>query len=242
VNKELAGIICQWNDQKGFGFIKGHDGSSVFFHITSLRGDCRPQVNDKVFYIPKKDEQARISAAHVRHFELKVDNPKIRVKHSVVSPTKNPYVPQRSLPLTKSKEKGTQSSGRIRSLRLKLLLFILLLVLPMLGAVRVFIDQQFIWVFVIYILVSLITFYLYWNDKKIAGTNQRRTPEITLHFFEFIGGWIGALVAQQMFRHKTRKISYQLKFWIIIFSHQFFWFDRIIFEGYYAHCYFGVWV
>jgi hypothetical protein len=49
---------------------------------------------------------------------------------------------------------------------------------------------------------------------QTAGAHQAwRTPEKVLHASELLGGWPGALLAQQLFRHKTRKVSYQLVFW-----------------------------
>lgn len=41
--------------------------------------------------------------------------------------------------------------------------------------------------------------------------------------FELLGGWPGALIAQQKFRHKTRKVSFQVVFWAIVLVHQAFW-------------------
>ncbi|MDY7698634.1 DUF1294 domain-containing protein, partial [Pseudomonas aeruginosa] len=38
----------------------------------------------------------------------------------------------------------------------------------------------------------------------------------------------GALVAQQVFRHKTRKLSFQLVFWGIVLLHQLFWLDSLL--------------
>jgi uncharacterized membrane protein YsdA (DUF1294 family) len=78
-----------------------------------------------------------------------------------------------------------------------------------------------------YGLVSVLAFALYWRDKRKALTNQRRTPENVLHALELAGGWPGALLAQQMFRHKTRKVSFQLVFWIIVVLHQVFWIDLL---------------
>ena len=43
-----------------------------------------------------------------------------------------------------------------------------------------------------------------------------RVPEINLHTLEFLGGWSGALLAQRLFRHKTKKRSYQSMFWFIL--------------------------
>lgn len=61
---------------------------------------------------------------------------------------------------------------------------------------------------------SLIAMALYWRDKRAAGAGEQRTAESTLHGVELIGGWPGALIAQQAFRHKTRKTGFQLVFWL----------------------------
>ncbi|WP_238984586.1 DUF1294 domain-containing protein [Billgrantia kenyensis] len=64
-----------------------------------------------------------------------------------------------------------------------------------------------------YALLSAITFAIYGIDKAAAGKGRRRTPEATLLFAGLIGGWPGALVAQRLFRHKTRKQPFQAIFW-----------------------------
>ncbi|NIC38648.1 DUF1294 domain-containing protein [Halomonas desiderata] len=64
-----------------------------------------------------------------------------------------------------------------------------------------------------YALLSVITFAMYGIDKAAAGKGRRRTPEATLLFAGLIGGWPGALVAQRLFRHKTRKQPFQVIFW-----------------------------
>jgi uncharacterized membrane protein YsdA (DUF1294 family)/cold shock CspA family protein len=64
-----------------------------------------------------------------------------------------------------------------------------------------------------YALLSVITFAMYGIDKAAAGKGRRRTPEATLLFAGLIGGWPGALVAQRLFRHKTRKQPFQAIFW-----------------------------
>lgn len=74
-----------------------------------------------------------------------------------------------------------------------------------------------------YAAMSAITFLTYWHDKRRAGRGRWRVPEATLHGLELLGGWPGALVAQQVFRHKTRKVSFQVLFWLIVASHAAFW-------------------
>jgi uncharacterized membrane protein YsdA (DUF1294 family) len=60
----------------------------------------------------------------------------------------------------------------------------------------------------IYGLMSLITFTRFGLDKRAAIKQRRRTPERTLHLHALLGGWPGALIAMQVFRHKRRKPSF----------------------------------
>jgi uncharacterized membrane protein YsdA (DUF1294 family)/cold shock CspA family protein len=69
-----------------------------------------------------------------------------------------------------------------------------------------------------YGLLSLITFALYGLDKRAAQRNQWRTPEANLHLFALAGGWPGALIAQQTFRHKTSKQPFQTIFWLTLLT------------------------
>ena len=66
--------------------------------------------------------------------------------------------------------------------------------------------------------VSLLLFVMYSFDKRAAQRGDQRTAEKTLHFFELCCGWPGALLAQQVFRHKTRKGSYQFVFWLAVLA------------------------
>lgn len=63
--------------------------------------------------------------------------------------------------------------------------------------------------------VSLATFFVYGWDKRQAVRNAQRVPEKTLHLLAVLGGWPGALLAQHFFRHKNRKASFQMVFWLI---------------------------
>jgi uncharacterized membrane protein YsdA (DUF1294 family)/cold shock CspA family protein len=68
----------------------------------------------------------------------------------------------------------------------------------------------------IYAGMSVISFFAYGLDKAAARTNRWRTQENTLHLLEVLGGWPGALIAQGSFRHKTRKLEFQIVFWLLV--------------------------
>lgn len=67
--------------------------------------------------------------------------------------------------------------------------------------------------------VNLTTFLLYWQDKSAAKKNIGRVPELVLHALAFAGGAPGALLAQRVFRHKTRKWQFQAIFWPSVALH-----------------------
>ena len=75
----------------------------------------------------------------------------------------------------------------------------------------------------VYACVSLLTFALYGYDKKQAIKQGWRIPEMILHYCEFFGGWPGALWGQKVFRHKTKKLSFRIWLYVIVFFHMIFW-------------------
>ena len=67
-----------------------------------------------------------------------------------------------------------------------------------------------------YLAASTLTFLVYAKDKSAAQTGRWRTKESTLHTLALFGGWPGALIAQQVLRHKSRKLSFQMGFWLTV--------------------------
>lgn len=126
---------------------------------------------------------------------------------------------------------GRKPAGEIRNLQLKLLVFAVLCALPLYGSMSFWLRGVSVIPLAAYGVVSLLAFLLYWSDKRKARGDHWRTPENVLHAVELAGGWPGALLAQQLFRHKTRKISYQLLFWIIVLLHQVFWIDQLFLDA-----------
>lgn len=68
----------------------------------------------------------------------------------------------------------------------------------------------------ILVIFSLVSYALYAKDKTAAQTNGWRISERTLHTAAILGGWPGALIAQQRLRHKTKKASFRAVFWLTV--------------------------
>jgi uncharacterized membrane protein YsdA (DUF1294 family) len=68
-------------------------------------------------------------------------------------------------------------------------------------------------VIMLYLSASVTAFTAYALDKAAARSKQWRISENTLHLFSLLGGWPGALAAQKLLRHKSRKLSFQIAFW-----------------------------
>lgn len=67
-----------------------------------------------------------------------------------------------------------------------------------------------------FLILNVIGFLLNAFDKLQAKSHKQRIPETTLLTFVFFGGTVGSGLAMLLFRHKTSKTSYLLKFWLIV--------------------------
>ncbi len=64
--------------------------------------------------------------------------------------------------------------------------------------------------------VNLITIAIFAFDKSRSRGDGRRIPEKTLLLFALIGGTPAALYAMNLFRHKTKKYSFQIPLYLIM--------------------------
>lgn len=63
--------------------------------------------------------------------------------------------------------------------------------------------------------INLFTYVIYWQDKRSSRRGGWRVSEYMLLMGGFLGGTLAAILAQQTLRHKTRKASFQFKFWAL---------------------------
>jgi len=87
----------------------------------------------------------------------------------------------------------------------------------LLGLAFLFLEQRIaLWLIVSYFTLSLLIFILYGVDKYNAIKGRRRISERTLQVGALFGGWPGALMAQQLFRHKTKKRPFIVVLWLSV--------------------------
>jgi len=69
--------------------------------------------------------------------------------------------------------------------------------------------MKMIWI--VYGVMSLITFLAFGIDKRRAKKNQWRIKEASLLLLGILGGALGALCGMRLFRHKTGHLA----FWVV---------------------------
>lgn len=64
--------------------------------------------------------------------------------------------------------------------------------------------------------INVIAFLAFGWDKRCAERRMRRIPENTLLGLALFGGAAGAVLGQQLFRHKTRKQPFAALLWCAV--------------------------
>lgn len=96
-----------------------------------------------------------------------------------------------------------------------------LLILPAFFALFALVDFLWKipgWVAGVYLGASVLCFIVYAHDKSAAAAKQWRVSEDSLLFCGLLGGWPGALLAQQILRHKSNKAAFLDKFWLTVIA------------------------
>ncbi len=85
------------------------------------------------------------------------------------------------------------------------------------------------WILAAWLLMaSRMSWLQYSFDKERAQAGMNRLKERTLLAGDLVGGWPGGFLAQRKLRHKSRKWSYQLRFWLIVALWQWIAFEVVM--------------
>ncbi|MCU0763695.1 MAG: cold shock and DUF1294 domain-containing protein [Hydrogenophaga sp.] len=189
----FTGKLTAWNDDRGFGHIEpAQGGEPVFVHISAWpRGLGRPQLNQAVSFEVEQGPKGK----------------RARAVQPVVSRSAAPQTP-RAQTRQRSRQTGTAQWGTTTLLAIPA--FVVLF------AVVAVLWKLPLWVAGLYVGCSAATFLVYAVDKAAAGRGAWRTPESNLHVLALAGGWPGALVAQQVLRHKSSKRDFRAVFWATV--------------------------
>lgn len=172
------GEIVQWNDERGFGFIKGANGQRHFVHISAIgRIATRPREGDRVTFTPGTGRDGRPQARSVRILGANPVGQKI----------------MRSAP-----EHVSPWDWRI---------FVALILLGLLGA-GLLLERVPWPLVIAYLAMSTVSFVAYRADKQSAQTGAWRISEVRLLGYDLCLGIIGGLLGQALYRHKTRKADF----------------------------------
>lgn len=181
------GRITEWNDDRGFGFITPlGDGPRAFVHISEF---------------PRTDR--RPIALDLVTYEAAHDE-KGRLRASSV----NFMTPVRARSVAPEATSGT-GIEKPQVFGVAAAFLGIVGVLALTGTV----PGTVFWVD---LGISIALFVTYATDKSAAQRGAWRTSEASLHLLALLGGWPGALVAQQVFRHKTKKQPFRTIFWLTV--------------------------
>ena len=184
------GKLVEWHDDQGYGFIQpaqdDQRDKKIFLHIKSF-----------------KKRGPRPLSGVMLEYEVALDSKgRLNAQHvAYVSRTARKAATKPKVPLSQLKSHY--------SIWLIIVYFAFVLALSM--------TAQWPWWGVLAIAaLSLLTYVVYAVDKGAAQRNGQRVPENNLHLLAVLGGWPGALLAQQNLRHKSIKQPFRRVFWFTV--------------------------
>jgi uncharacterized membrane protein YsdA (DUF1294 family)/cold shock CspA family protein len=190
-----TGELARWDDERGFGFLTPVDGGAdVFLHISAFpRAAGRPRVGDLLNFSVGRGDNGRLRAENV---EL------IRTTATAAR--------SRPRPVARRQSRGQRVAGLVIALAVVALFAAALVSFSLDKADATWAVPG--WVVVGYAAASILCFIVYAVDKSAAVAGRWRIPENTLLGLGLLGGWPGAILAQQLLRHKLRKGRYMATF------------------------------
>ena len=186
-----TGTLATWNDERGFGFISAADGSRVFAHISAFPARAaRPQLGESLTFEVERGADGKRRARGIRYS------------------SQGGRSPAAAKPQQPNARRNSRSAGAGN--------YLVIIAFVALALYINAINPIPLWIVVVYVLASVACFAVYAFDKSAAKNGRWRVPENTLHVLALIGGWPGAICAQQMLRHKTQKTSFRVVFWLTV--------------------------
>ena len=238
MNSLKTGTVTAWNDERGFGFVRPDDGSDdVFLHIKALPPQSpRPQIGQGVRYTLVLSGDGKPRAAGARLGDAAGDTPTPAARTASAranargaargTRSPSPAGSRRAAPVdarapsparraaagqrTQAQRTSTGKADFGTATLFWLAGFVLLY------AVCSALWPVPWWVGAAYVALSVVAYGMYAADKRAAQTGAWRVPENKLHLVALLGGWPGALVAQQRLRHKTVKPEFRAVFWLTV--------------------------
>ena len=205
VTEPCEGKLVKWNDEKGFGFVRPENGEKdLFLHISAIKNY-------------RKGLSHRPAAGDIVHYQ----------------------------PISRAEAEGQRRISAALVVGINKAIFGIdaeprpwwsTLGLKLLAGAPILLSFHVIWrtgnpiPLVSYVFMSALSSMYYAADKRRALLHKWRIPEIYLHYFELLGGWPGALLSQQAFRHKKNKGDYQRVFWEIVTLHGIVWLIYLYFD------------
>lgn len=184
---QALGRVSQWDAAKGLGFVQPEGGGErLLLRRADLQGRLRTQA-------PQPGEPVR--------FERAADGRRALRVYSLAPPPARAAAPAPSA----SRPAGPGSNRLLVIPVFALLLGLLHWQQPLPRPVPL-----------LYGALSTALFLVYGLDKWAARKGQSRVAEGSLHLIALMGGWPGALLGQQLFRHKTAKPSFLRLTWAMV--------------------------
>ena len=182
-----TGILVDWHDARGFGFIQRPAGGKIYVHMKSIGKSIeRPKTGDTLSYEIDEGSAGRPVAINV---------------HNHGSP-KAKAAPKQTAPNAQQAPARTRPEPGLLSISTRVAAAAVLLVLL---ANDIMLERLPVWVGVLYLIAGIASFLFYQADKRAAERREWREPERRLHLLDLTFGIIGGLLAQHVLRHKTYK-------------------------------------
>lgn len=182
----LKGVIKSWNEERGFGFIEPTLGGDEIFFHITAFSRRAGR--------PQVSQRVLFEVEPGRHGKLRARNVELSRSER----------PSAKMPNPNSQE--PHGIGTLVFIPTFIILYV----------IAFFIWEPPMWFALIYLVASAITYLVYASDKSRAQSGAWRTQEVNLHILSLACGWPGALLAQQLLRHKSAKRQFRMVFWATV--------------------------